>query len=86
VEKPAGKLHLPIRRCSLRYPEAMSHSRWVGHYNFDIFAMKTVHVHTVEKRFTAAWNCPMKRKCPPVKRVYKIVESPTTRAEYDAYK
>lgn len=28
----------------------------------------------------------MKRKCPPVKSVYKIVESPATRAEYDAYK
>jgi len=41
---------------------------------------------TVENRFTAAWDCPKRRPCPPLKKVYKIVESPITRAQYDKYK
>jgi len=40
----------------------------------------------VKTRFSSAWNCPKKRPCPPLKKVYKIVESPTTRAQYDLYK
>jgi len=37
-------------------------------------------------RFSSAWNCPMRRPCPQLKKVFKIVESPATRAQYDLYK
>lgn len=47
-----------------------------GHVTFEM----------VENRFRAAWNCPMKRPCPQLRTVYKIVESPVTRAQYDQYK
>jgi hypothetical protein len=41
---------------------------------------------TVKDKFTKAWNCPEGRHCPLLRKVFKIVESPATRAEYDAYK
>jgi hypothetical protein len=40
----------------------------------------------VEGKFKASWNCPQKRPCPRLKKVFKILETPKLRAEYHAYK